>query len=174
MVRRLVPGETGPTGGPAFTDVLGVCERWPETPDGEAVVRRDNGDVVAIPVRLIVSGKPVPERQSRLARVGREEIDRHLDSPGQRVWLGSVSQLSRRHGLDGDITIDVSDGAITCTLGDLQAHATMLDDWVVVDRIDDPRLLGAVLECAAEEGLGTIAFTDPRVAEFGAGLVDRS
>ncbi len=28
VVRRVLPGETGPSGGPALTDVLGVCESW--------------------------------------------------------------------------------------------------------------------------------------------------
>ena len=32
VVRRLLPGETGPTGGPAFTDTLGECLAWgPDT-----------------------------------------------------------------------------------------------------------------------------------------------
>ena len=38
VVRRLVRGETGPSGGPAMTDVLGVCESWT---DGVVVVRRE-------------------------------------------------------------------------------------------------------------------------------------
>jgi len=61
VVRRLVPGEIGPTGGPAFTDVLGVCEAWGEA---SIVVRPDSGDPVTIPLELIVSGKPVPPRRS--------------------------------------------------------------------------------------------------------------
>ena len=67
VVRRLVRGETGPTGGPAMTDVLGVCESWA---DGVVVVRREQGDVVSIQTADIVSGKPVPPRPTR---------HRHLD-----------------------------------------------------------------------------------------------
>ena len=72
VVRRLVPGETGPTGGPAFTDVLGVMEAWgPET----TAVRRDDGSVVHVEIGLIVSGKPVPPRPSARLRVSVEEAE---------------------------------------------------------------------------------------------------
>ena len=38
VVRRVVPGETGPSGGPALTDVLGTCVSWD---DGICVVQPD-------------------------------------------------------------------------------------------------------------------------------------
>lgn len=66
VVRRPVPGELGPTGGPAFTDLLGVCESWGES---AIVVRPESGDAVRIPLDLIVSGKPVPPRASPRLRV---------------------------------------------------------------------------------------------------------
>lgn len=66
VVRRLVRGETGPTGGPAFTDVLGVMEAWAGE---EARVRTAAGEVVVIAVGDIVSGKPVPPRPSVRLRV---------------------------------------------------------------------------------------------------------
>lgn len=66
VVRRIVRGETGPTGGPAFTDVLGVLESWgPET----ARVRTEDGDLVELAVADVVSGKPVPPRPSPRLRV---------------------------------------------------------------------------------------------------------
>lgn len=77
VVRRLVPGETGPTGGPAFTDVLGVCTSWA---DGVCVVRPETGDPVAIPVELIVSGKPVPPRPSVRHRVSVRDAELHTAS----------------------------------------------------------------------------------------------
>ena len=47
VVRRILPGETGPSGGPALTDVLGVCLSWA---DGTCVVQReDELTVVAEP-----------------------------------------------------------------------------------------------------------------------------
>ncbi len=67
VVRHLVRGETGPTGGPALNDVLGVCLSWR---DGVVVIDSDRGPV-EVPVADIVSGKPVPPRPSV----------RHRDSP---------------------------------------------------------------------------------------------
>lgn len=55
VVRRLVPDETGPSGGPALTDTIGVMESWT---DGVTVIRTKRG-VVEIPIELIVSGKPI-------------------------------------------------------------------------------------------------------------------
>ena len=63
VVRRVLRGETGPSGGPAMTDVLGTCESWE---DGLVRVRREDGTVVEIAVADIVSGKPVPPRPTRL------------------------------------------------------------------------------------------------------------
>jgi N-acetylglutamate synthase len=79
VVRRLVPGETGPTGGPAFTDVLGVCTAW-----GERVVIATDGGPVAIDPALIVSGKPVPPRPSVRLRVGAREAELHTAA----LWPG--------------------------------------------------------------------------------------
>src|ERR1700740_2317011 len=59
VVRRVLPGETGPSGGPAMTDLLGICEAWA---DGVASVRAEDGTLVEIPFEHIVSGKPVQPR----------------------------------------------------------------------------------------------------------------
>ncbi len=88
VVRRVLPGETGPTGGPAMTDVLGVCEAWG---DGVATLRRDDGTVVEIATRDIVSGKPVPPRPSARMRVTPREAEGHaapLWPQVERVALG--------------------------------------------------------------------------------------
>jgi len=77
VVRRLLPGESGPSGGPAMTDVLGVCLRWS---DGECVVQPESGPAVTIPLRLVVSGKPVPPRPSVRHRVAPREVHRHVAS----------------------------------------------------------------------------------------------
>jgi N-acetylglutamate synthase len=77
VVRRIVPGERGATGGPAFTDVLGVCTAWPdpsEGPEGEVVVETDQGPV-SFPAGLVVSGKPVPPRPSVRMRVSPREAE---------------------------------------------------------------------------------------------------
>jgi N-acetylglutamate synthase len=73
VVRRVLPGQTGPTGGPAMTDVLGTCLSWG---DGVCVVRPDSGadeEPIRIPIADIVSGKPVPPRTSPRLRVEPQE-----------------------------------------------------------------------------------------------------
>jgi ribosomal protein S18 acetylase RimI-like enzyme len=88
IVRRVLPGEFGPTGGPAMTDVLGVCESWA---DGIAVIRREDGSTVAIRTREIVSGKPVPPRPNVRLRVSAREAEGHATPrwPGiDREMLG--------------------------------------------------------------------------------------
>lgn len=71
VVRRRIPGRTGPTGGPAMTDLLGVLEEWAED---TITVRSEDGRVVVIERRLIVSGKPVPPRPSVRLRLGADEV----------------------------------------------------------------------------------------------------
>lgn len=78
VVRRIVRGETGPSGGPALTDLLGTCLSW----DAEAcVVEPDSphGGSDQAPVRIaladIVSGKPVPPRPSVRQRVPAREAE---------------------------------------------------------------------------------------------------
>ncbi|WP_340539895.1 GNAT family N-acetyltransferase [Nocardioides sp. GXZ039] len=74
VVRRVLRGETGPSGGPAMTDLLGICEAW----DGEAcVVRPEGGAPVRIALRDIVSGKPVPPRASVRDRVPARDAQVH-------------------------------------------------------------------------------------------------
>jgi len=79
VVRRLVPGETGPSGGPAMTDVLGTCTAWG---DGFCVVQPETGEPVAIALADIVSGKPVPPRASVRHRVSPVQAQRH----GLALW----------------------------------------------------------------------------------------
>jgi N-acetylglutamate synthase len=73
VVRRLVRGETGPTGGPAFTDLLGTCLAWA---DGTCVIQPEHAPPVSIALADIVSGKPVPPRPSTRHRVGPAEAQR--------------------------------------------------------------------------------------------------
>jgi N-acetylglutamate synthase len=68
-------GETGPSGGPAMTDVLGTCLAWG---DGVCIVAPDSpgsptGARVTIAIADIVSGKPVPPRTSPRLRVSPRE-----------------------------------------------------------------------------------------------------
>lgn len=75
-MRRVVRGETGPSGGPALTDVLGTCTAWG---DGVCVVEPDGaGDRSPVTIRLadIVSGKPVPPRPSPRLRISPPDAQR--------------------------------------------------------------------------------------------------
>jgi ribosomal protein S18 acetylase RimI-like enzyme len=77
VIRRLLRGETGPTGGPAMTDLLGVCIGWG---DGVCVVQPEAGEPVTIPLSDIVSGKPVPPRPSPRMRVSTRDAELHTAS----------------------------------------------------------------------------------------------
>jgi ribosomal protein S18 acetylase RimI-like enzyme len=66
VVRRLLRDRSGPSGGPAFTDVLGTCLSWGS---GACVVAVEGGTPLTIPLADIVSGKPVPARPSPRLRV---------------------------------------------------------------------------------------------------------
>lgn len=74
VVRRLVPGETGPSGGPAMTDLLGVCTAWGEH---ACVVQPETGEPVTIALADVVSGKAVPPRPSVRHRVSAREAEGH-------------------------------------------------------------------------------------------------
>ena len=62
VVRRLLPGETGPTGGPALTDATGICESWG---DGVVGLRLEDGTLLEIRTEDIVAGKQIPPRPPR-------------------------------------------------------------------------------------------------------------
>ncbi|WP_460833528.1 GNAT family N-acetyltransferase [Nocardioides hungaricus] len=73
VVRRVLRGETGPSGGPAMTDALGVCLSWA---DGTCVLQAEDGTTLAIATADIVSGKPVPPRPPTRHRVTPGEAQR--------------------------------------------------------------------------------------------------
>lgn len=92
-MRRLVHGETGPTGGPAFTDVLGTCTAWG---GGRCVVVREDGSAVEIAVADIVSGKPVPPRASVRSRVPAVEVERHTFALWPSLTVEEVGEWALR------------------------------------------------------------------------------
>lgn len=74
VVRRVLPGQTGPSGGPAFTDVLGTCLAW----DADScLVERADGEKVRIALADVVSGKPVPPRPPVRMRVSARDAETH-------------------------------------------------------------------------------------------------
>lgn len=57
VVRRVLPGEQGPSGGPALTDVIGVLQEY----GGEhLLLRREDGSTVRIALTDVVAAKTVP------------------------------------------------------------------------------------------------------------------
>jgi N-acetylglutamate synthase len=57
VVRRLLPGERGPSGGPAMSDVIGVLEEYDAD---HLVVRRKDDSTVRIAQDVVVAAKTVP------------------------------------------------------------------------------------------------------------------
>ncbi|MFL6001803.1 MAG: GNAT family N-acetyltransferase [Nocardioides sp.] len=75
VVRRLLRGQTGPSGGPAMTDLLGMCTAWG---DGRCVVVPEAGEAVEIMLADIVSGRPVPPRPSVRRRISPYDAELHV------------------------------------------------------------------------------------------------
>ena len=73
VVRHLVAGQTGPSGGPLMTDVLGLLEGLT---DAELLIRRDDGSLVRVDRAAYVTGKPVPPRPPPRLRVEPEQLQR--------------------------------------------------------------------------------------------------
>ena len=92
VVRRLVPGSTGPTGGTAFTDVLGDCIAW-----DPCVVVTATGERVEIPLELIVSGKPVPPRPSVHMRASVAECEARVAGLWPDVVAKDLAGWTLRH-----------------------------------------------------------------------------
>ncbi len=78
VVRRSLPGERGPSGGPATSDAIGVLERLDDT---QVAVRREDGTLVAFARGDLVTGKPVPSRTSTLLRLSADRLE-HIASDG--------------------------------------------------------------------------------------------
>jgi N-acetylglutamate synthase len=58
VIRSLVRGETGPSGGPLMTDVIGYLRKYGE---GVAVVERRDGSLTQVPIADIFAAKPLPK-----------------------------------------------------------------------------------------------------------------
>jgi ribosomal protein S18 acetylase RimI-like enzyme len=87
VVRHTLPG-TGPSGGPALNDVLGVLVEWGDT---TLTVRREDGSSVVVDRSTVVAGKPVPPRPPVRLRVPADVAERRaVDGwpPLERVALG--------------------------------------------------------------------------------------
>jgi N-acetylglutamate synthase len=58
VIRSLVRGEKGPSGGPLMTDVVGFLREYG---DEVAVVERRDGSLARVVVADIVAAKPLPK-----------------------------------------------------------------------------------------------------------------
>jgi GNAT superfamily N-acetyltransferase len=73
VVRVRIPGETGPSGGPAMRDIIGVLTAWGPT---DLMVERADGTVETVRRADVVTGKPVPPRASVRQRVPAADLER--------------------------------------------------------------------------------------------------
>lgn len=180
VVRRIVRGETGPSGGPALTDLLGICESWTNQ---STLIRAEDGTLTEIALDDIVSGKPVPPRPSRFRRLSDAEVDARCDAlrgvPAPQwpvdVQLVGVARLIRTLGetSGGDIEITepaegelvVGVGFDSVTIARATAHHD--DSWALLTELtvlpDHRRrgvrrlLLAALADALAERGLSVLA-----------------
>jgi N-acetylglutamate synthase len=58
VIRSLIRGERGPSGGPLMTDVVGYLRQYGE---GVAVVERRDGSLVRVELADVVAAKPLPK-----------------------------------------------------------------------------------------------------------------
>ncbi len=65
VVRRRVSGQTGPTGGPAYTDVLGTVEGCDED---SLRVRRADGTLIEMAIADVARAKRIPPPPARRLR----------------------------------------------------------------------------------------------------------
>lgn len=77
VVRQVVPGETGPSGGPALTDVLGELVAWTTN---ELTIRRKDDTLVIVQQSLVVTAKPVPPKPSVRQRISPEDLQLVADA----------------------------------------------------------------------------------------------
>ncbi len=85
---------TGPSGGPALTDVLGVCVAWEAD---TCVIQPESGAAVTIALRDVVSGKPVPPRPSARHRVSTRDAEARTASLWAGIERESLGAWQLRH-----------------------------------------------------------------------------
>lgn len=69
VVRRRLPGRSGPTGGQAYSDVLGILQSW----DRQTLrVRRADDAIVEIPISEVARAKRVPAAPAKRSSGQRE------------------------------------------------------------------------------------------------------
>lgn len=179
VVRRVVRGETGPSGGPALTDLLGICESW--GPDS-LTIRAEDGSLTEIALADVVSGKPVPPRPSRFRRLSDADVDARCDAlrgapvadHAVDVQLVGVARLVRALGDvgGGDALVEEpTEGALEVSVqidGVAVARASVRhdDDWALLTELTVEEghrrrgvrrlLVSALAGALAERGLSVL------------------
>lgn len=126
VVRRLVRGESGPTGGPALTDLLGQCLAWESD---HCVIAPEQGEPVRIPLADIVSGKPVPPRPTTRLRVGAREAQErahalfpHLRTTPLGPWTLRLDDAHPARRANSALAFGPSGEVDEALVGDVVAH----------------------------------------------------
>lgn len=147
VVRRLLRGVRGPTGGPAMTDLLGVCVAWG---DGVCVVQPETGPAVEIATADIVSGKPVPPRPPTRLRVQPDEAQRRATALFPDLETAQLGGWTLRHSPTVAARRAHSVLAVQASgLPPEEAYAGVLDFYAA----RDARPIAAVRPDTAEEEL---------------------
>jgi len=147
VVRRLVRGEVGPTGGPAMTDLLGTCLSWA---DGVCVVQPETGTPVAIATRDIVSGKPVPPRPSPRLRLSPAQAQHRAMTLFPDLETEQVGGWTLRHSPTHDARR--ANSVLAMSPGDLPVEASY-EAVVGFYEARGRRPIAAVLPGTAEEAV---------------------
>ena len=159
VVRRVLRGRTGPTGGPAMTDLLGVMESWSAA---STVVRAEDGTTTEIALRDIVSGKPVPPRPSVRMRVSAEEACRRSNGSWPAVHVEPMGEwlLRASGGFSGRANSAMAAGDPGVPL------AEALDRVVAFYRAHDlPPVAQVVAGSTVAEQLGAAGWVPARPGE---------
>lgn len=90
VVRSRVPGERGPSGGPAYTDVVGRLLSY----DGSTLrIQRRDGREAYVPAADVVAAKPVPEGSARVrTRPAMDYSPEELARICTRGWPPRITQ----------------------------------------------------------------------------------
>lgn len=164
VLRRLLVGERGPTGGPAFSDVIGECLAWGEA----AVLRLADGREVSVPVAEIVSGKPVPPRPSVRQRVSPEEAQllalamwQQLDTAPLGAWTLRWSRVSPNRRANS--VLAMTPAGVDDAVAAVEEHYTALGRRPIASVLPDSpeeeafRSRGWVLESSEADSLFQMA-----------------
>ena len=150
VVRRLVRGERGPSGGPAMTDLLGVCTTWA---DGKCVVEGPAGPVT-IPIADIVSGKPVPPRPSIRSRVSPRDAEVHSVSMWPDVPTEPLGEWVLRSGVT---PVQIARAGSVLAMGDPGLPLEQASEAVVAHYAAIGRPAWAQVEVDSDIDLGLVA-----------------